>query len=337
MIFEKFRRVDVSMIVTTYKSQQYLARCLQSIADQTFIKQGGRVEVLCIDDGSNDGTVELAQELLQQNRLQGAVYSHENTGSPSKSRNRGIELARGKYIFFMDVDDYLGPQALERMYALAMVKSAEVCVGKYVGVGRGVPKVMFKETTPDTSIMRTPLIDSLNVLKMYRRDFVLHEMRYRFNSRIKIAEDHPFALEAYVRAKNVAVVGDTDCYFCVYNKPQNSDDAKHLTGRMHGLDTYYDYYWEVFELLEKLRAEYPEKVEYTIWRYWNRLLTLDYVYEARRGRSEADQRRSYDMFMEVCNRFGMWDAQKLDRRALAMQHALRLGDLKMIELLAKTY
>ncbi|NED52072.1 glycosyltransferase family 2 protein, partial [Micromonospora aurantiaca] len=68
------------------------------------------------------------------------VVRQPNSGGPGGPRNTGIERALGEYLFFLDADDHLGPEALERMCAMADEQRTDVVIGNYVGVGRGVAR-----------------------------------------------------------------------------------------------------------------------------------------------------------------------------------------------------
>jgi glycosyltransferase involved in cell wall biosynthesis len=68
------------------------------------------------------------------------VIRQANSGGPSGPRNVGLGKARGRYVFFLDADDYFGPEALERMVAMGDAQGTDVVLGKVVGVNRTAPK-----------------------------------------------------------------------------------------------------------------------------------------------------------------------------------------------------
>lgn len=91
----------ISVIVPVYNVKEYLSRCVDSLRKQTY----PRLEILLVDDGSEDGTEELCDELAgEDERIR--VFHKENGGS-SSARNLGIEKARGEYLGFVDSDDYV--------------------------------------------------------------------------------------------------------------------------------------------------------------------------------------------------------------------------------------
>lgn len=109
----------VSVIVPIYNTQEYLSDCLDSIIFQSL----KNIEILCINDGSTDQSLEIMQEYAKKdNRI--VVINQKNCGL-SATRNRGIELAKGKYIFFLDSDDKICNHALQLLYESAEENDSE--------------------------------------------------------------------------------------------------------------------------------------------------------------------------------------------------------------------
>ena len=104
----------VSIVIPVYNAEKYLRQCLDSALGQTFCD----FEVLCIDDGSTDGSAAILREYADRDsRVQLHCGSHKGV---SAARNVGLDLARGVYLYFLDSDDMLAdPQALEELYELA--------------------------------------------------------------------------------------------------------------------------------------------------------------------------------------------------------------------------
>lgn len=94
----------ISVIVPIYNIQDCLRRCVESICRQTY----SNLEILLVDDGSDDGTEKLADELAKEDgRIR--VF-HKPNGGSSSARNMGIDKAQGKYLGFVDSDDYIGAE-----------------------------------------------------------------------------------------------------------------------------------------------------------------------------------------------------------------------------------
>ncbi len=111
---------NVSVIVPVYNVKEYLEKCVNSILAQTYSDH----ELLLIDDGSTDGSGALCDRLAEgKERIR--VIHQENAGLGG-ARNTGIEAARGKWLLFVDSDDYLEPEILERSLAAAQKAEAQV-------------------------------------------------------------------------------------------------------------------------------------------------------------------------------------------------------------------
>lgn len=110
----------ISIVIPVYNTAQYLKECLDSVYSPDF----NDFEIICVDDGSSDDSLKVLKQYAEKDkRVQ--VISQKN-GGPSKARNKGIEIATGKYICFLDSDDMLEAGALERMYQAAENVQADI-------------------------------------------------------------------------------------------------------------------------------------------------------------------------------------------------------------------
>lgn len=105
--------IKVSVIIPVYNAEKYIGKCLESIISQSLQE----IEIICVNDGSKDSSLDIL-EAFSEKYQKIKIFDQKNTGA-SFSRNRGLQAAEGKYIFFMDCDDMLLPGALQRMYDLA--------------------------------------------------------------------------------------------------------------------------------------------------------------------------------------------------------------------------
>lgn len=93
------KKIDLSVIIPVYQSEQYIAECLQSILCQKKIN----IEVLCMDDGSTDQSSHIIQNIAKsEKRVQWIPLEHQGV---SHTRNEGLKRAKGEYVFFLDADD----------------------------------------------------------------------------------------------------------------------------------------------------------------------------------------------------------------------------------------
>ncbi|MFJ1911669.1 glycosyltransferase family 2 protein [Streptomyces sp. NPDC088147] len=212
---------DVSVIVGAYEAMPYLIRCLESVEAQTL--GSDRIEIVAIDDGSTDGSGEYLEEFAARTAIPTRVVRQVNSGGPSGPRNVGIGMARGRYVFFLDADDYFGPEALERLVAMADRAGTDVVLGRVEGVNRGAPGSMWSRTVERVDVYGSQVVYTLSAQKLFRRELI-ERLGLRFDERLKTGEDALFTMEAYVRGNGVSVVADYTCYYLV-----GRDDGKHAT------------------------------------------------------------------------------------------------------------
>ena len=116
----------VSVIITVYNAEKYLNQCISSIANQTMQD----IEILAINDGSTDNSLNLLDQLSEKYKGRLKVFTKENGGAGS-ARNIGIENANGEVIKFVDADDYLRVDILEKMYSIAKEHGVSLVRGNY--------------------------------------------------------------------------------------------------------------------------------------------------------------------------------------------------------------
>ena len=139
----------VSVIIPIYNVEGYVSKCLESLMDQTFPD----FEVLCIDDASADHSVQVIREFQQKDpRIR--LLQQEHAGV-SAARNLGIANARGEYIAFVDGDDWLAVDALEKLVTAMESKNADVVVSS--------AEVHFENPQPEDSRRNVSLVRALTV------------------------------------------------------------------------------------------------------------------------------------------------------------------------------
>ncbi|MES9519555.1 glycosyltransferase family 2 protein [Streptomyces capoamus] len=212
---------DVSVIIGAYEAMPYLVECLASVEAQTI--DPARLEVIAVDDGSTDGTGECLEEFAARAPMRVTVIRQKNSGGPSGPRNVGLGKAAGRFVFFLDADDRLGPEALERMVAMADRNGTDVVLGRVEGVNRSAPKSMWGKNLDRADVFTSNIKFTLSAQKLFRRS-LLERHGMRFDESLFTGEDALFTLEAYLRADGVSVLSDYTCYYLV-----GRDDGKHVT------------------------------------------------------------------------------------------------------------
>src|SRR4051812_18095244 len=157
--------IKVSVVVAAYNPGEYVEPLLASLVQQSMPAE--EYEVILVDDGSTDGTAARFDDLAKAHGNVSVIHM-ANSGWPGRPRNLGIDAARGEYVYFVDADDYLGAEALERMYAMGRRNGTDIVIGRIVGHGRNTPFTLFNKTHERVTLTTAPLVESMTCHKMFR-------------------------------------------------------------------------------------------------------------------------------------------------------------------------
>lgn len=233
----------VSVIVPVYNPGNHIDDLIDSLLGQSLPSED--VELIFVDDGSTDATPQRLDALAAQ-------HSHvriehiPNSGWPGRPRNVGLDMARGEFVVFVDNDDWLGREALERLHATALRDDADVVVGKVVGHGKFVPRGIFTANRRHVTLAEWPaLLGLLTPHKLFRRT-LLDEHGIRFPEGRRRLEDHMFVVHAYFHARGVSVLADYPCYHWV-----RRDADANASYRPFEAVGYYQNVREVLDLVEE--------------------------------------------------------------------------------------
>lgn len=222
----------VSVIVPIYNMQTYLERCLSSIQNQTFTD----FEVLMINDGSIDGSALIAEEyVVKDPRFH--YFFQENQGL-SGARNTGLDHASGKYVIFVDSDDYAAPNYVEALVNAMEETHCELGVCNYYEcTSRGKePKDYAKGVLSQKKYLldmaKHPIHNYYVVMwnKMYVRELI-EQNGLRFDLQAKCMEDIVFNTRYYLYANNVNTISNYGYYYLYDRK----DSLSHSGGEAHVL------------------------------------------------------------------------------------------------------
>lgn len=236
----------VSIILPVYNAQNHLARCVGSICSQTY----RNIEIIILNDGSKDQSLPVCEEFRQKDsRI--LLVDKANSGV-SDTRNLGLKLASGKYVEFVDSDDYLDPDFTERLVAAAEENEADFVIAPYkmvIPAGASKPEQVLDKIQDELGVMsvaRPPEVREYGFLpagvydkdtfalrlmdkpasyfysvlwnKLYRRD-ILTGNDIQFVSEMRWAEDLVFNLR-YIQYAERFVAIDKPGYYYVQN-PQS--------------------------------------------------------------------------------------------------------------------
>lgn len=202
--------ITISVIIPVYNAEKYLKTCLDSLISQTY----ANYEVLCVDDGSTDHSLNILRFYEKKdNRIK--VFTQENAG-PAAARNKALEYATGDYISFVDADDYLVENAFEILVEVAGEKENWdlIIFGGNV-IGEKNDYIADKLTTSFKTYINNKVDEVVFKEKAARPFLWLHFIKrkileepsiLRFDEELNLGEDQIFQFGYIPRAKNVIVL-----------------------------------------------------------------------------------------------------------------------------------
>lgn len=207
----KLEDIDISVIIPVFNAEKYISNCLESIINQSF----KNLEIICINDGSTDGTLNILEEYSKNdNRIK--VISKENEGQ-GIARNIGISQANGKYISFVDADDWIDLDAYKILHEYMVNNDLDVLFFQLINYinssGNLVEtdlynhsffkedELLFNQEDYDDFLFNIPVCP---VSKLYKTDF-LKENNFNFQSDV-IFEDNYFFYNMYFHAKRLGFI-----------------------------------------------------------------------------------------------------------------------------------
>lgn len=234
--------VKISIIIPVYNSEDYLQKCLESVCSQTY----KNLEIIIINDGSNDSSQEIINYFARRdNRI--IPIKSENFGQ-SSARNKGINIATGEYIGFVDSDDFIQNNMYEVMVKNAILENADLIqIGHYVidETNKIINTQNNKRVIYSTFYhsLRARLLQE--VIKSSVCDKLFHQSLWK-ELRMKEGyyyEDGMVLLELLQKAKKVLVLEEVGyCYFLSKSSTQRGPyNVRHLESCLYEPMFYYDF------------------------------------------------------------------------------------------------
>lgn len=119
----------ISIIIPIYNKEEYLERCVKSAMEQTY----SNIEIVLVDDGSEDESPKMCDHYKELDRR--VVVVHKKNGGLSDARNAGIDVSKGRYLFFLDADDYLALDAMEILHKRITEEKADIAICNFAWIG----------------------------------------------------------------------------------------------------------------------------------------------------------------------------------------------------------
>ena len=270
----------ISIIVPVFNSEDLLGNCLDSIKNQT-LKD---IEIICVDDGSNDNSLNILKE-FESNDNRFKVYQQENSGAGT-ARNNGIGKSNGEYILFIDSDDFIEKETCEKLYEQANRLDCDLILFnsiRHFPNNRDLYLIHFKknkdidyhEKVFDYEYFRDRIFDGeYGVIwnKLYKSSF-LKGKNIRFPKH-KIYNDVEFHVKTTLLAKRISYV---DGIFYHYNRQGHSSLQTSFVKTSHAV-VFFDVLYGIVdflvenELFDNFKNEF---VNFTIFELRNKLKSID--------------------------------------------------------------
>jgi len=252
----------VSVIVPIYNTQEFLQRCLDSILNQSY----ANMEIILVNDGSTDDSVLVCEEFAaKDSRIK--IISQLNQGIIA-AKKTGIKLCQGKYVMFVDSDDWIEPELLEVMVQ-AMIESAcsLVCTNVYMDFENstiekrnGIPSGTYESNKIAKDLFYYKDMDYYGILpysvaKLYPRD-MLKELLDNISNKIRYAEDKAIVFSFIYRNIKICFMDDMYYHYCVRDgsacQSENQDYLIELTSFYKYAKKLFDGHEERAHLLQQL-------------------------------------------------------------------------------------
>ena len=243
--------IYVSVIIPVYNRESYIAECLDSVISQEFDHS---YEIILIDNGSTDRSLEISRNILNNCEIPSKIIVQKNNLGVSNARNEGIKKSNGRYIVFIDDDDWIAKNHLKCLYRA--IKNNDFAFTGLVKIDEN-KNIIYESRIDSTSITTIDLIKlelSMDVTfsfcqLMYSRDLI-NNFFVESNS---YGEDTDFALKNLINGQNVGICSDITYFYRQHNDSSiNKADFKRF---------------EFIQILENLKdyfSDYPQLVNLII-------------------------------------------------------------------------
>ena len=251
---------SVSLIIPVFNASATLAQTLSSIEHEIRHNSNIDWQIIAVDDGSNDDSLEILNDWLSKLPLEIVELAH--SGSPAGPRNHGIEIANKDYIFFLDADDVLLPGGLSSAIAFAVANNSDVVLPRLKSLdGRGVPRGMFTGNQSIVTVADSRIYWALNPMKLVKRSLLVKN-QIRFAMDLAVGEDQPFSAMCYLYADTISVLSAPPSVGVRYTK-----SGSNLTLQVKPTAAYFALLNQMTHVLESANLE--AGVKNFLWmRHW---------------------------------------------------------------------
>ncbi len=249
----------ISIIIPVYKVEKYLEKCIQSVINQTY----ENLQIILVDDGSPDNCGKICDEYAKKDHRIEVI--HKSNGGLSDARNKGLEIAKGEYIGFVDSDDYIESDMYEVLYNLLKQYNVDVSICNFYTVSQG--KIAIKNA--DNGIKEYNRIEILKEIlldndiqsyawnKLYKRE-LFGEIKYPVGKKYEDIGTTFYLLE---KCNKVVVTGKPEYYYINrQGSIVNNVTESTITDYIELIMQRYDYIEENIKELSSYNKNYLKRI-----------------------------------------------------------------------------
>lgn len=280
--------IDVSVIVPVYNVEKYLDKCLDSVVNQTF----NNYEIIIINDGSPDNSEAIIKKFLKKYPQKIKYYKKEN-GGLSDARNMGILKSSGKYLMFVDSDDYIAEDMIEKLYNCIQTQNSDLAICNFIRINPAGKEIKNYNYNPGA----TNLIDNKRILlnqptacnKMYKKE-LFNIMRFDVG---KYYEDLRLISKLYLLCNKISFIDD----FCYYYIERTNSIMKDINVEKN---------LEIIDAIKSIKSFYEQENKYEAFKDEIEFLMIDNIIISTFTRLICGKKRCREYLKEY------WNFIKLD-------------------------
>ncbi|ENK0839142.1 glycosyltransferase family 2 protein [Clostridium botulinum] len=210
--------MKVSVVVISYNIQDYIKQCLNSLNKQTYKE----FEIIVVDDGSNDNTTYIIKEYIKLNN--NIKLIQKNNGGPSSARNVGLRNSNGEYVLFIDGDDWIEPDTIEKLYCEAQKFNADIVISDFFvnnGNEQTIHKGNLTKAVRNIDVIRNLFLSNIipsALNKLYKKS-LFDDYNIYFDEELFSGEDLEINTRLFYFAQNIVTLEEP---FLHYVKRPNS-------------------------------------------------------------------------------------------------------------------
>ena len=202
----------ISIIIPVYNTEKYLVKCIDSLLYQSLED----IEIICVNDGSTDNSQKILDDYAKKDKRIKVI--HQENKKQGAARNKGMEIATGEYIGYVDSDDWVDFDYFEELYIAAKKHNLDIALATNVRIGNGKTKKRLKIEKEQVALNLQEKLDLCNQFKnecptnkIYRRKFLI-ENNIAWPEGV-YCEDKIYTLKAIFWANGIVSVPDVNYYY----------------------------------------------------------------------------------------------------------------------------